>query len=143
MFADATDGWAHILAAVKLSIVASWHRALDAGAIDALLDVTSPAVAVGGPRGTAHGHDVLRAWAAGAGASLEPVRWFCGVDGEVVVEQRATWRDEDERRSPPVDVATRFTVRDGLIVRIDRHDDLDTALAASGLSPSDLVQTGS
>jgi len=93
---------------VKLAVVEMWHRSLAAGDVDRLVRVSSPEVAIGGPRGAARGHDVLRAWAEGAGVSLEPERWFCGPDGEVVVVQRAAWPD-----TPPVTVATRFGVRDG------------------------------
>ncbi len=124
---------------MKLGIVDRWHRALAAGAVEELAALTDPDVAIGGPRGTAVGHDVLRAWAQGSGARLEPARWFCGPGGEVVVAQRATWPDGPDRRTAALDVASRFTVAGGHIRRIDRHPDLRSALAASGLGASDEV----
>jgi len=124
---------------MKLALVEDWHRAPAAGSLEGLVGLTDPGVAIGGPRGTARGHDVLRAWARGAGVVLEPVRWFCGARGDVLVGQRATWPDGAGRRTAPVEVATRFTVARGCIGRIDRHPDLAAALAASGLSEADEV----
>ena len=70
---------------MKLGTVDRWHRALAAGAVEEVVALTDPDVAIGGPRGTAAGHDVLRAWARGSGARLEPARWYCGPRGEVTV----------------------------------------------------------
>ncbi len=138
MFACRADGRRYA-GAMKLAVVRRWHEALAAGAVEEVVALTEPDVAIGGPRGTARGHDVLRAWAASAGARLEPVRWFCGPDGRVVVDQRATWPDGSGRRTAPLEVATAFTVAGGRIGRIDRHPDLPTALAAAGLELADEV----
>ncbi len=128
---------------MKLGIVDRWHEALGAGAVDEVVRLTAHDVEIRGPRGTAHGHAVLRAWAGGAGARLEPVRWYCGPRSEVVVAQRASWAAGDgnrpDTRTPAVELATRFSVRKGLIARIERHDVLADALAAGGLSASDEV----
>lgn len=125
---------------MKLAVVDRWHRALAAGAVDEVVALASDAVEIRGPRGTAHGREVLRAWAEAAGARLEPVRWFCGEGGEVVVAQRASWPAGEGERTAGVEVATRFTVGSGLIERIDRHELLAGALAAGGLSAADEVR---
>jgi SnoaL-like protein len=122
---------------MKVATVASWHHALNDGDVGGVLRLTGADVEVRGPRGAARGHDVLAAWASGAGVSLEPARWFCGTGGEVVVAQIATWPAVDGGHTAPVAVATSFAIRDGLIVRIARHDELATALADSGLGPAD------
>lgn len=125
---------------MKLAVVEAWHRSLAAGDVDRLVRLSSSEVAIGGPRGIARGHDVLRAWAEGAGVGLEPRRWFCGPGGDVVVAQGATWPADDGGRTPPIAVATRFGVREGLIERIDRFEELGAALAAARLGAADEVR---
>ena len=45
------------------------------------------------PRGSMRGRQVLAAWLGRARFSAESLRWFCGADGSVVVEQAARWID--------------------------------------------------
>jgi hypothetical protein len=127
---------------MKLAVVQAWHEALAAADPEALLATTSEDVAIYGPRGVAHGHDVLRGWAAQAGVGLEPERWFCGADDEVVVLQRATWPGEEGGRTEGTAVATAFTVRDARIRRIARHDTLAAALTDAGLAEDDEAHGG-
>jgi hypothetical protein len=75
-----------------------------------------------------------------SGFSASPLRWFCGGDGTVVVEQLARWEDAatgtEQGRSM---VGVHFRVVDGVVAAVGRHDDLGSALAAAGLGASDQV----
>ncbi|ODT98484.1 MAG: hypothetical protein ABS81_27750 [Pseudonocardia sp. SCN 72-86] len=114
-------------------LVRAFESAVNAVDVDAAAALVTDDVEVGGPRGAAHGVDVLRQWVTGSGISLSTVRWFSRGDVAVAL-QDARWIDDDNTRS----VATEFSTRDGRISRIVRHDDgLDVALAAAGLSEAD------
>jgi hypothetical protein len=122
-----------------LHIVAEWHAALNAGDVDRLVALTDPDVAIGGPRGTARGTDVLREWFGRANVRLDPGRVFRR-GGTVVVEQAATWRDPGTGAEMGSDtVASVFVVRDRRVVQVARHPDLARALAAAGLDVRDEV----
>jgi len=84
--------------------------------------------------------DELGAWMIRSGFSATPLRWFCGGDGNVVVEQAARWEDRATgvEQSHAV-VGSHFGVADGVVARIGRHDGLAAALAATGLATSDEV----
>lgn len=75
-----------------------------------------------------------------SGFSATPLRWFCGGDGTVVVEQAARWEDRATgvEQSRAV-VGSQFRVADGVVARVGRHDDLAAALTATGLETSDEV----
>ncbi len=120
-----------------LAPVAAWHRALNAGDADGVVALAHDDVELLGPKGDAVGKELLRDWAVHAGIRLEPLRWFRR-PGRVVVEQRASWRDEATGAfGEPIVVATVFHVRDGLVARVARHDDLAAALADADLNASD------
>ena len=97
-------------------------------------------VEVVGPRGSVRGAAVLSQWVARAGFSARPLRWFCGGDGTVVVEQDARWVDvatgSEQGRAV---VASQFAVAGARVARYARHDDLAAALAAAGLGTADEV----
>lgn len=71
---------------------------------------------------------VVESWLARRGATGEVLRWFCGVQGTVVIEQRG------ERI-----LASAFTVKDGRVVRCQRFAALPEALAAAALTDDDEV----
>ncbi len=81
-----------------------------------------------------------------AGFSAEVLRWFCGANGRVVVEQDARWVDQvtGAKQSRAV-VASQFLVEGTRVVRYARHDDVHVALSAAGLDSSDevMARTGS
>lgn len=83
---------------------------------------------------------VLSEWLTRAGFTAEPLRWFCGNDGRVVVEQDARWVDiatgEEQGRAR---VASQFLVDRYRIAKYVRHDDGPAALAAARLGDSDEV----
>ena len=122
-----------------LALIDRWHAAVNERDADGLLALCHEDIEVAGPRGTVTGRAVLADWLERAGFSAEPSRWFCGAGGhDAVVEQRATWRLPDGGRSTAT-VASRFRVRDGLLVAYARHDDLAAALAAARLGEADEV----
>jgi hypothetical protein len=84
-----------------LGIVEAWQQAVNAGDAARLLAVSAPGIEVGGPRGSGHGHALLLAWLERAGIRLEPLRWFCGAAGVVVVEQAPRWNGERRRCDAP------------------------------------------
>lgn len=90
-----------------------------------------------------HGREGLSAWMTRAGFSAQPVRWFCGPDGSVVVEQMARWVDPvtGAPRGAAL-VASQFLVDGGSIARYARHDDLGLALDAAHLDVGDEVTPG-
>lgn len=117
----------------EIRVVAAWHAALNEGDIDRLVALTHADVEIGGPRGIAHGADVLRDWVGRANIRLDPRRVFSR-DETVVVEQSAAWRDAGTGAVSGADtVASVFVVRDGRIARVARHPDLAAALTAAGL----------
>ena len=125
----------------QLAVVEAWLDAVDRADAAAATALCAPDVEVVGPRGSVRGREVLGPWMARAGFSARPLRWFCGADGAVVVEQDATWVDPatGAERGRAV-VAARFHVAGGVIASFQRHDDgLPAALAAAGLRESDEV----
>lgn len=78
---------------------------------------------------------VLGEWLARAGFTSQVVRWFCGADGRVVVEQQARWRDlATGEPQAQLQIGSEFVVRDGQVARYVRHDTgIADALVAAGL----------
>jgi len=119
------------------SVVDAWMAAANGQAVERLLELSDPAIELVGPRGSAHGHDVLRAWIARAGVTLTPQRTFASGD-TVVVAQRGVWRSPETGETSEADVASVFRVRDGRVTYLARYDDLQTALAQAGIeAPAD------
>src|SRR6185503_2598952 len=124
-----------------LEIVESWHYAVKAHNLEHLCSLASRDVEVVGLRGAARGHEAVRQWFARGGFAAEPLRWFCGSRGNVVVEQRGRWLQpealtvEDSGRWILPDtlreriVASAFSVLAGRVVRYQRFDQLRDARA--------------
>jgi hypothetical protein len=119
--------------------VTAWHEALNDGDAERLVALSRPDVEMGGPRGTVSGSTVLREWVARANIRLVPRRIFHGAE-KVVVEQEAEWRDaETGEATGSRIVASTFTVKDGLVACVVRHDGGDAlghALRKAGLDES-------
>jgi mannose-6-phosphate isomerase-like protein (cupin superfamily) len=116
--------------------VQAWHEAVNNGEIDRLAELLDDDVEFGGPRGSGRGASYVRDWARHSGIHLEPHRWFQR-DGDVVVEQIATWQLPDSGElAPPSDVSTHFKIRNDLVRRVVRYDSLRDALEAAGLDAS-------
>lgn len=117
--------------------VRAWLAAVNAGDAEAALAATSPDVRIVGPRGTARGHEVLRAWLGHAGATFA-TRAVYARDGRVVVAQHGVWRDAATGAVVgEMEVTSRFLVEDGRVAELERYDELAAALRAAGLSEED------
>jgi O-acetyl-ADP-ribose deacetylase (regulator of RNase III) len=120
------------LAASSVEVVRAWLDASNAADAERLVQLSSPDIELVGPRGSARGHDVLRAWLTRAGARFDPERVFSAGD-RVVVEQRGVWHTPDGQVRGEAKVASRFRVQGGRVQLVQRYDSLETALADAGL----------
>jgi ketosteroid isomerase-like protein len=117
----------------EIQTVAAWHEALNSGDVERLLKLSHPDIEVGGPRGTAHGTQILREWVDRANIQLEPRRNFQKAD-TVIVEQEAEWQSAEPGGRQTV--ASVFVVRDGLVMSVVRYSGLPEALGAVNLEES-------
>ena len=118
----------------SLGVVQEWLSAVNRGDSRRVQELSAEDVEVVGPRGSARGRQVLAEWLARAGFSAVALRWFCGPDGTVVVEQAARWSDVDsDTELGRARVASQFTVTAGIVAYYQRHESLDLALTAAGL----------
>lgn len=123
----------------RIALVRDWHEAVNSGDTDRLANLVSDDVEIGGPRGLAHGRDVLIDWVERTGIRMESTDWY--QRGEtVIVCQQATWPTEDGTPGVPSSVGSVFVVRDGQIESIARYPDLIQAFAATGLAETDRVR---
>jgi hypothetical protein len=126
----------------SLAVVEAWLEAVNRGDAGGLERLTHDEVEIAGPRGGGRmDRAVLAEWLARAGFSAQELRWFCGANGSVVVEQDARWVDAASgAERGRARVASRFVVGDGRVASYARHDDgLQTALTAAGLGIEDEV----
>lgn len=127
----------------SLAVVEEWLDAVNRGDARRAGQLSVDEVEIAGPRGAMSGRKVLAAWMGRAGFSAESLRWFCGADGSVVVEQAARWIDPatgaDRGRAQ---VASYFCVEGGGIARYARYESLELALTAAGLDESAEVMAG-
>ncbi len=123
----------------EIAIVRDWQEAANEQNVDRLLGLSDPDIEIIGPRGSAHGHEVLRDWLSRAGLSLETLRTFAR-DETVVIAQHGVWRSADTGEvTGESNVATRFRVDGGRVTQLARHDSLDIALEEAGLGYEDEV----
>jgi hypothetical protein len=121
-----------------LAVVEEWLAAVNGGNRQRLQQLSAEDVEIIGPRGSAHGRQVLAEWMDRAGFSAEPLRWFCGADGNVVVEQDGRWSDPASGvELGRARVASHFAVSGGAVSRYQRHDSLAAALASATLTMDD------
>jgi SnoaL-like domain len=119
----------------SLGVVEEWLAAVNRGDGQRVTGLSAVDVEMVGPRGAAHGREVLAEWLARAGFTADVLRWFCGSRGRVVVEQEARWSGARGRAR----VGSQFVVSGGLISQYQRHESLGLALQAAGLGPADEV----
>jgi hypothetical protein len=100
----------------RLAVVETWLDAVDRADAGAATALCAPDVEVVGPRGSVRGREVIGPWLTRAGSTSRPLRWSCGADDAVVVEQDATWTDPGTgaERGRAV-VASSFLVAGGAI----------------------------
>lgn len=118
-----------------VDVVRRWHEAVDDFDVDGALALCAPDVAVGGPRGEARGHEVMRAWLQRSGIQLEPQQPLSSDGSRVVVHELARWRTTaDAPAQAPVDEAVPtwvvFQVRDGLVTAVHRYETAEEVPAA-------------
>jgi hypothetical protein len=119
--------------------VQQWQAAVNTQDTDTALRLSHNDIEIAGPRGSGRGRALLADWLGRAGATFRGLRWFCQ-GGQVVVEQEATWHDlRTHAPHSRTVVASHFLVADGVVVRVARHDTLESALAAAGLDPSEVA----
>jgi hypothetical protein len=124
----------------SLAVAASWLSAVNHQDTAKITDLSAEDIEIIGPRGSARGRQVLAGWLARAGFAASNLRWFCGADGNVVVEQDARWSDPATKAEPGrARVASRFVIRGETVAAYQRHDTLDAALSAAGLTAADEV----
>lgn len=123
-----------------IAVVLNWHRAVNSHDTAALLALSAVDIEIVGPRGAGYGHDLLRAWLTRAGATFVPRRVFAR-DSAVVVEQHAIWREpETGKITGEADLASCFTVENGVVTRFERRDSLADALSSGGLTLDDYLE---
>jgi hypothetical protein len=124
----------------SLAVAAGWLSAVNHQDTARIIDLSAEDIEIIGPRGSAHGRQVLAGWLARAGFAASTVRWFCGADGNVVVEQDARWSDPATKAEQGrARVASRFVIHGETVAAYQRHDTLDAALTAAGLTAADEV----
>jgi hypothetical protein len=122
-----------------VEVVQAWLDAANSQDIDRLIALSDPGIELVGPRGSGHGHQFLRDWLGRAGLHLQTLRVFAR-GSAVVVAQHGVWRSgEVGDVIGEQDVASRFVVDDDRVSRFARHDALDEALAAAGLTVEDEI----
>jgi hypothetical protein len=119
----------------EIATVLAWQDALNASDLDTLVALSSDDIEVGDARGAGQGHAALRKWAAAHPQTAEPGRMFVH-DGIVVVELKIPSSDDP---SANIFAAAAFRVVRDHVTSVFRHDDLDSALAATDLTEADLV----
>lgn len=115
----------------EIATVLAWHDALNAGDNDTLLSLCSEDVEVGDSEGAFQGHQALLDWVQNSGRGIVEVGRLYVHDGVVVAEQTATGADG-------VADASAFRVVRDHVTSVFRHETLDAALAATGLTERDL-----
>lgn len=108
--------------------VQAWHDAVNIGDVESAVQLCSPDVAVTGPRGVGHGHDLVRGWLVRSGIRLEPQGELAGADGRVVVRELARWTATDAPSAAPADPTPTwcvFTVASGLVTSVARYENED------------------
>jgi hypothetical protein len=120
-----------------LHVALDWQGAATTSNVQSVLALSDPNIEVGGPRGSAHGHQAVRDWMGRTGITLEPRRVFAR-DAIVVIEQEATWNLAGASASTKV-IGTVFRVPNGVVTSVVRYDSPDDALAAAGLTGEDEV----
>lgn len=115
--------------------VQAWHDAVNAGDVEGAVALCSADVAVRGPQGTGHGHDLMRAWLHRSGIRLEPQTPLREVDGRIFVHEKAQWTTTAPApaQAPtehPVDTWVVFTAAEGLVTALGRYETENDALEA-------------
>ncbi|OCB38801.1 hypothetical protein A5675_15275 [Mycobacterium malmoense] len=119
----------------EIATVLAWHDALNAADLDTLVALSSDDIEIGDAHGAAQGHEALRRWAGSRQGTAELGRMYVH-DGVVVAEQKVSAADNP---GAVATAASAFRVVHDHVTSVFRHEDLASALAATELTESDLV----
>lgn len=113
-------------------LLRAWHDAVNAKDVDRVLALCAEDVAVGGPRGTGRGREVVRAWLQRSGIELRPQHELVVSDGRAVVHEKARWSTTDDapvqlRDGTEHDTWVVFDVGGDLVTGIRRYETEDDA----------------
>src|SRR5829696_7347306 len=129
-----------------VAVVQAWREALNARDLARMLTLVDDRIEVLTPRGTERGvrsvREFMERQTYGIGLHIEQPRLFAA-GHTVVLAARAElrWVDSGDLADAS-DMAAVFLVHKERIARMEIHDELRSALAAAGLSASDLVTDG-
>jgi hypothetical protein len=122
-----------------IALVQAFHDNMNDRKVNAVLNLASNTVRVGGPRGSGEGKHLLEEWVARANITMTPRRWFRDGD-KVVVEQLAVWRDpETGAETGSQTVATMFTIENGQIAAIARYGFLAEAVNSANMDETNEI----
>ncbi len=123
----------------SVALVLAWQQAANSQDSDRLIALSTPDIELVGPRGSGHGHQLLRDWLGRAGLHLTTLRAFAR-DNIVVLAQHGVWHSiETGEITSERDLASRFRLENQRIDQIARHDDLNTALNEARLHYTDEI----
>lgn len=110
-----------------------WHEAVNAGDIEAAVACCHPEVEVGGPRGSGHGHDLMRGWLTRSGIRLEPQTDLVeSAPGLILVEELARWTADQVPFPAPTEPTSTwcvFQVEYGCLVAVRRYEERPADIA--------------
>lgn len=112
----------------SVHVLQAWHDAVNTGDVDSAVQLCSTDVAVAGPRGVGHGHDLVRSWLVRSGIRLEPQQPFVESGGRFVVREMARWTATDAPAAAPTEPTPTwcvFTVASGLVTSVARYETQD------------------
>lgn len=106
-------------------VLKQWHDAVNAGDVEGAVACCDPDVAVAGPRGVGHGHDLMRGWLTRSGIRLEPQDDLVEADGRFVVREVARWTTANAPDGAPLEPTETwcvFTVADAKLTSVARYE---------------------
>jgi hypothetical protein len=122
-----------------VAIAEAWQDAANNQDVKRLLELSDPNIEIVGPRGSAHGYQVLKDWLSRVGLQLETLQTFAK-DNVVAVAQHGVWRSlETNEVTGEANVATVFHVTNKRVTYLARHDGLEEAFEKSSLTAADEV----
>lgn len=110
----------------EIATVLAWHDALSESDLDTLVGLSSEDIEFGDADGAGQGREALRSWAASVASDGDLGRMYVH-HGVVVVEHTGTVG------------ALAFRVVEDHVTSVFRHENLASALSATDLTESDLV----
>ncbi|HET6625444.1 MAG TPA: nuclear transport factor 2 family protein [Nocardioidaceae bacterium] len=106
-------------------VLKQWHDAVNAGDIEAALACCDDNVAVAGPRGAGHGHELMRGWLTRSGIRLEPQEPLVETGGRFVVREIARWTTANAPDGAPLEPTETwcvFTVAGDRVASVARYE---------------------